>query len=186
MVMKSHVLLALAGVALLSSGGGYLLWADGAAPAADGTLIDLTKDSSTGEMAFDGGATATIDSQASVIKINFPAGQGYPGIRVSDPNGAWNLTGYTGVEAEITNTGSSPVKVALRVDGGDNWQDSPWDCESASIPPGETKTIHVTFGQSYGNAGYKVSADHVLRALIFAVDPDSVMTVSVKSIKAVK
>lgn len=183
--MKTFVLSTLAFV-LFSVGAVTQVWADAPKPADNGDLIDLKKDSSSSMLSNDNGGTATIDSQAGALKLAIPAGKGYPGVKISSPDGPWDLTGYNGVDAEITNTGTDSLKVTLRVDGDDDWKNQTWDCQIATIPPGTTQTIHVTFGMSYGQPGYKMPLDHVLRVLIFALDPETAGSLNVTTLRATK
>ncbi|MEZ0217693.1 MAG: hypothetical protein ACAH89_11205, partial [Rariglobus sp.] len=91
------------------------------------------------------------------LELSFTGGQEYPGVRfvMASPR---DLSAYTGVEVELTNTGGESCKVGLRVDNEGDWQTEPWNSEVDMIAPGETKTIAVTFGQSYGVPGFKLDA----------------------------
>jgi len=158
--------------------------ADGVKPGDHGELIDFKKDVSA-MLSYENGATGTADADLGVLKLTLPAGKGYPGVKVS-PAGMWDLTGYTGVDAEVTNTGTDNLNVNLRVDGDDDWKNQTWNCEMATVSPGQTLTIHVTFGMSYKQPAYKMPLDHVLHVLVFALDPAAAGSLKIKSIKATK
>ncbi|MFA6961596.1 MAG: glycoside hydrolase family 16 protein [Opitutaceae bacterium] len=104
------------------------------------------------------------------LELRFTEAQDYPGVRlVMDP--ARDLSAYVGVEADITNFGSESCKVGLRVDNEGDWQKEPWNSEVDEIASGETKTLSVFFGQSYGAPGYKLDASKVIGILLFTASP---------------
>jgi hypothetical protein len=184
--MKSSLLWLVAGLALLSSAGTSLLQADGAKPTDNDFLVDFKKDSSKDSISYAAGGAGTLDTQAGVIKLTVPAGNGYPGIKFADPSGFWDLTGYTGVEVEVVNTGTDTIKLSLRVDADGPSSDNPWDGAMETVGPGETKMIHVTFGESFGKPGYAVPPDHVVRVLLFAFNPEAAGTITINALRATK
>jgi len=98
-----------------------------------------------------------------------PGSDDYPGVRIAAPAGSWDLSPYGHVEARVTNTGTKPLYLALRVDGAGDWRDNPWNAEADTIQPGETKTLKTIFGYSYGyKPGYKLKPNSVVGVLLFA------------------
>ncbi|MCX7046286.1 MAG: glycoside hydrolase family 16 protein, partial [Candidatus Sumerlaeota bacterium] len=95
----------------------------------------------------------------------------YPGFNIMPASGAsWDLSAYGHVEAKVTNTGAKPANITLRVDNAGDYHDNPWSCEFLrGIKPGETKTIKVIFGYSYGfNPNYKIKPEAIVKLLIFS------------------
>jgi len=173
---KSLVLTA----ALLAAVSGPRAWAE--APA-DGVLLNFEAD--PGHITSQHATANVVDSNGGhALKIDFEAGKGYPAVQLAAPSGNWDLSKYKGVEAEITNTGETTVNVALRVDNPGDWQQSPWNTESVTLQPGDTKVIQVTFGFSYGGQkGYDLDPTNIARVVVFAANPGDGASVTVDNIK---
>ena len=100
--------------------------------------------------------------------ITIKAGEsGYPGVDLIAPDGKWDLSPFSRIEAKITNLGQKPVVVTLRVDDDGPWQSNPWNGENKSIKPGETVTAMVRFGYSFGNPGYKLKSERAKQVKLF-------------------
>ncbi|MDQ3813728.1 MAG: glycoside hydrolase family 16 protein, partial [Armatimonadota bacterium] len=156
------------------------------APPATGEIF-TTAEKVTAAIRTEGGATVSVAEAdgAKVLQAQFPAGNGYPGFEMPVTEGGWNLSAFGGAQVDVTNTGESEVVVALRVDNEGDWKKSPWNTESVSLKPGETKTIQVTFGKSYGgNPGFALNPANIIAFKIFAVQPKQAATVVVKNLKA--
>ncbi|MFB9900297.1 family 16 glycosylhydrolase [Cerasicoccus arenae] len=109
-------------------------------------------------------------SSASEIDVIIAMGpEGYPGLGITSTDGSpWDLSDFGHIEAEIENTGETKLPLSLRVDNSGNWQDNPWNTESTTVKPGETKTLKVIFGHSYGlKPGYKLDPSKVSQLLFF-------------------
>lgn len=105
-----------------------------------------------------------------VIRVEYNADGGFPGVQIAAPPEGWDLSGYSGVEAEVTNEGATAKSIALRVDnkGGSNASNT----ESVKIGPGETKKVRVRFGYSYGgNPAYQLDPSSVVALLVFVGKP---------------
>lgn len=92
---------------------------------------------------------------------------GFPGTIIRPAEGkAWDLSPFGNVSAQITNTGSEPIRVGLRVDNDDSG--SACNTELVGLKPGETKPIKVVFGYSYGFAkAYDLNPASVVKLLFF-------------------
>jgi|GEM_PF-878020 len=119
-----------------------------------------------------------------VLRVDFPTAGGYPGFNIPVPPGGWDLSAYAGLEAEIANTGATKLNVGLRADNSGDWKKSPWNTNNVWIAPGEAKTLRVTFGQSFGRAGYALNPADVSAVKIFADNPGKGGTILIKSIRA--
>lgn len=104
---------------------------------------------------------------AKAVELSFPASQGYPGVDF-EAGGPWDLSAYAGVEVMVENKGSGKVGFNVRVDNPGDWKKSPWNTETIWLEPGASKTASVTFGQSFGRAGYPLDASRVSKIKVFA------------------
>jgi beta-glucanase (GH16 family) len=120
--------------------------------------------------------------EGSALKIAFPNGGDYPGLDLPLAGGIANLSAFAGIQAEITNVGPSRLNVNLRADNPGDWKKSPWNTNIVWIAPGETKTVKVTFGQSFGRPGYALDASRVSNIKLFTERPKIDAVVLVKNI----
>ena len=131
-------------------------------------------------VAEDGGvAQVTPAEGGKQLELNFAGGREYPGVRfmMGTPR---DLSAFAGVEAEITNLGGESCKVGLRVDNEGDWLGEPWNSEVDELAPGETKTIAVTFGRSYGSPGFKLDASKVIGVLVYVASPKQAATLRLR------
>ncbi|CAM2921831.1 glycoside hydrolase family 16 protein [Rariglobus hedericola] len=120
--------------------------------------------------------------EGSALKVSFPNGGDYPGLDLPLAGGTANLSAFAGVQAEITNTGPSRLNVNLRADNPGDWRKQPWNTNNVWIAAGETKIVKVTFGQSYGRAGYALDAARVSNLKLFVEKPKADAVILVKNI----
>lgn len=121
-----------------------------------------------------------------VLEITFPA-EKYPTVAIKPPDGVWDLTDYDGVEVEVTNRGASSVVVALRVDNKGDWHDEPWNTENLNVEAGDTQTLSVSFGFSYGGKpSYELDRSQVIAIQLFAVNPQEETKVQFKNLRPFK
>lgn len=119
------------------------------------------------------------DRQVVVVRSEDPAAPGlavtiepgdaaYPGISIARAEGTWDLSACGHVEARIVNTCDRTITVNLRVDNPGDWRTNPWNAEGTSLKAGESRTISVIFGYSYGyKPGYALNPATVSQMLIF-------------------
>ena len=107
----------------------------------------------------DGGVGVTIS----------PGEEGYPGVSVGPAEGkTWDLSAFGHIEAKLTNMGTKPVTVTVRIDDNGPWQSNPWNAENVTLPVGETKSVKVIFGHSWGyKPAYKLKTAEVMKVLFF-------------------
>jgi beta-glucanase (GH16 family) len=121
------------------------------------------------------------------LKVQFDAGNDpWPGIRITPMDSKiWNLGQYTQVRAKITNTGSQPISLGLRVDNPTRPDNrNTWNTEQLNIAPNQTATIIVNFGYSYGGKGYALDPTNVNAILLFCSKLNSPVSFKVESIFA--
>lgn len=109
----------------------------------------------------------------------------YPGLNIKPALKSWDLSAFGHVEARVTNTGTEPLQVALRVNNEGNWQDNPWDTESVTLQPGESGAIRTIFGFSYGHRpGFRLNPSAVVNVMLFAIKSDKPQALRVESVVA--
>ena len=157
------------------------------APPDAGNLLKLSDKTDVASIVdLENNGTAALDSSAGSpgLRIDFTPSPSYPGVGFKQPTGGRDLSKFKAVEADVTNVGKSPVNVALRVDNEADWTKKAWNSENLIIAPGETKTVHVTFGVSFGQPGYALDPAHVSYISIFAIAPDAAGSILVKALRA--
>ncbi|CAN5493725.1 hypothetical protein BH10PLA1_BH10PLA1_00960 [soil metagenome] len=115
-------------------------------------------------------AARSDDKTAPGIIITIQPGKSdYPGIELK-PDGAntWDLSAFGHIEVRVTNTGTAKLNLNVRVDNAGDWKDSPWNSEQASFKPGETKSVTMIFGYSFGHKpSYALKSAEVTQVLFF-------------------
>lgn len=104
------------------------------------------------------------------LVMNFKKGA-YPNVKFPCPEGGWNLETYRGIEVKLTNTGEEKIRAALRVDNPGKHSDQPWNTDTLSLMPGETKTIHSIFGKNNGATGFPLDPTRVVGIQVFVINP---------------
>ena len=124
-------------------------------------------------------------AKPGVVVTVQPGKAGYPGVKLKPDGAAWDLSAYGHVEARITNLGTKNLNFSLRVDNAGSWQEGPWNTESVGIKPGETGTVTVIFGFSYGRQpGFALKPEAIVNMLLFSGKSDVVQTYRIDSITA--
>jgi beta-glucanase (GH16 family) len=98
-----------------------------------------------------------------------PGPEGYPGLTLTKKDGSpFDLSKHGHVEARITNLGTGKSPVNLRLDNDGDWQTNPFNTESVHLEPGETGTIKLIFGHSYGHKkAFPLNPAAITRILFF-------------------
>jgi beta-glucanase (GH16 family) len=149
------------------------MWAQGQAGVAPKVLFEAGAGGAQGQVQTKPDPAEQVSSSVTAkgLEVHIKGGAaGYPGIGLKPAEGkAWDLSLYGHVEAKVTNTGTRKIDLAVRVDNDADWkQGEPFNCESKSIDPGQTETIRVFFGYSYGfHPSYKLNPAAVVQVLFF-------------------
>jgi hypothetical protein len=183
--MKTLSLLATASALLATSVLGPTLRADDAPASKD--LIDfssadsvkkLTPDSQSGKQI----TLAHSDTPAGVTVTVAPGDASYPGVDFH-PDTPLDLSAAKGVAVTITNTSDGKLSIGLRVDDSGGWQDN--NSEMGYLEPGETKTVTVTFGISFGKPGFNVNKSSIAQILIMTDKAAAAKSFRIEAIKPV-
>ena len=106
---------------------------------------------------------------AGIVVSIAPGEEGYPGIDINAPDGAWDFSPFGHLEARLKNTGTKPISISMRVDNKGEWKDSPWNTESIYLEPGASGTLTLIFGFSYGQKpGFALKPEAVTLLKLFA------------------
>ena len=104
-----------------------------------------------------------------------------------------NLTGYTALEAKLTNVGTAAGKILFRADNPGSYKDEPWNSTVAlqDIAPGELVTLRIDFGYNRYKNGQKDPGfpldPSLISQITFAMQrPDQELAFQLNSLKAVK
>lgn len=156
-------------LATLLAGGPLPATAQNAPAAAPKFLYEPNASLSAGKVA-DAHETVRVTPSQGGLHVEVSGSDaGYPGFAIVPTRGAtWDLSPWGHVAAKVTNTGTRPLSVSLRVDDHGDWRKSPWNCESAYLKAGETKLLKVIFGYQYGfKPGHKLNRENVTKLLFF-------------------
>jgi beta-glucanase (GH16 family) len=148
-------------------------------------FVDLKDPGTAPRFAPTGNVTVAPDSGGVSVTIQ-PGPEGYPGVSLI-PDGAsvWDLSAFGHVESRIVNTGSTPVNLALRVDGKGDWRQNPWNTETKTLKPGESGDLKVIFGYAYGyKPAYKVNPAEVVKVLLFTGKKNAVQSFRIETLQA--
>ena len=154
--------------------------------AADGTLYDAAKG---GDLVTRGCTTEAVDyKNGKALKVVFGAYENWPKVVFSGP---WDLTGYTGIEARITNIGKVNQKIFLQANNPTGAYINPWNMAVAynGIAPGETLTLRIDFG--YNNfrtqeKAYALDPSKVISILLGVDHPEGELVFRLESLRAVR
>jgi beta-glucanase (GH16 family) len=123
-------------------------------------------------------------AQAGVGVTIKPGEEGYPMVTLAAKGGKWDLGAFGHIEARITNTTAVPITVSLRVNNEGNWQEYPWNSENLYLAAGETGTVGVRFGYSWGQPGFKLKPEAINKVDVFTGKVDAERSFRIHSIEA--
>lgn len=155
-----------------------------AEPAAGGNLIDFSSlDAASLKTENEASASVVEEAGAKAVRVNFPASKGYPGVDFPSPDGAWDLSAFSGITVDITNEGGAKVGVSVRVENPGDWKQSPWNSEVGWLAPGASGTVTVTFGQSFGKPGFQLNPSAIKKVKIFLNTPGQEGSILIHAIR---
>ncbi len=126
----------------------------------------------------------TFEQSTESVSVEVEPGGKSPVLSISPSSGApWNLADFGHIEALVTNTGTQPLSLSLRVDNQGDHSGKPWNTESARIAPGQTAPIKVIFGHHYGyRPGYRLDPSAISGMLLFTEKSDTPISFRIESI----
>lgn len=171
-----------------------LTLASGPLKAAEGlikTLLDLSAPGAESHLSSDGGNAGAVckvvdGPNGKAIEVTIPSGaKQYPGLAVKPDGTAWDLSAFGHVAAKVTNTGTRALTINVRVDNDGDWHESPWSTESANVEPGDSVTVKVIFGYSFGHKpSYDIKPSAVTQVLLFTTGSKNGQSFRIESLVA--
>jgi len=159
-------------------------------PPESGELYNFQGTLSLSDIKLEKGAAVSVGQMGEgrpAIKVDFtPSDNKYPGINFPVPSEGWDLSGYSGVQVEVNNPGTSQITVYLRVDNDGDWSKNPYSTEILQVEAGKTKTLKAEFGKAFGQPGYKLDPAKVTGLKFFTNPPSVPVTVYLTNLKADK
>ncbi|CAN5341427.1 hypothetical protein BH09VER1_BH09VER1_27530 [soil metagenome] len=107
----------------------------------------------------------------------------FPGI-VINPTPAWDATGFGHMEMKVTNSGTKPIRVNLRLDNEGPWQENRWSANVVTVKPGQSALVPTIFGFQYGKAGWALKPEAIIRATIFTGKSDVEQKYRIEAIRS--
>ena len=155
------------------------------ADAPEKPLLDLAAPDAVNRFAPTSADVTAVAADGGILVTVNPGNDGYPGVDLKPESGTFDLTGYGHVEVRVTNTGTKPLALNARVDGQGNWQDNPWNTESATIKPGGSGAVKVIFGFAYGyKPSYPLKPDAIVQVKLFTAKSKETVSYRVDSVVA--
>ncbi len=148
-------------------------------------LCDFAAEEDVGRIRTDDSQVSIVDVEdGKALRVEFGHEKQYPTVYLDGPEGGWDLSAHAGAQATVTNEGNTTVSVALRIDNPGDWRNQPWNVEHTRLAPGETKTIRVTFGRSWGAPSYDLDPARVVRAAIYLENPTEDATLLIERVES--
>ena len=164
-----------------------LLALPGLADDPDLALLDLTDEACLERLKTDQPDQVTIaratDAPGVVVTCR-PGEAAYPGIVLKPEGDVWDLSAYGHVEAKVANVGTVTSGVSLRIDNAGDWTTNPWNSETAWLKAGESATVRIRFGYSWGKPGFALDPAKVTQLLAFVGKAEQEQAFRIESLVA--
>ncbi len=140
-------------------------------PAVDPTirpLLDVHSPAALARVSASDPGQTTITQDPGGIAVTIKPGQGqYPGVALKPDGALWDLALTGHVEAELVNTGTSHLRLVMRIDNPGDWKVSPWSTAVLELEPGARGTLRVYYGYDWGRKAFPLDPAKVTQAFIF-------------------
>lgn len=147
-------------------------------------LYDFGDEADARRIRTEDATVSVVDAKdGKALQAEFGHERQYPTVHLDAPEDGWNLSPYAGVQVTLTNQGAGPVTAALRIDNAGDWRNQPWNVEHARLAAGETKTIQVTFGRSFGAPSLALDPAKVVRAVVYLESPQHEATLLIEGLR---
>ena len=129
-------------------------------------LIDVSSPAAPGQISLNDEGQSKASVGKDGVSVAIAGGpSAYPGIVIKPATGSsWDLTPYGRVDAKLTNTGTEPISMGMRVDNANDGESC--NCEVISLKPGETQVLKVFFGYSFGKKAFSLKPGAVTQILV--------------------
>jgi len=116
--------------------------------------------------------TFKVDGNAIDVVVVANGKSSYPGIVIKPPK-PFDASNHGHVEAKITNLGSKPIRVALRLDNEGSWQENRNNANIVGVQPGKSAIVKTIFGYNYGKPGYALQSNAIVTMLFCSSKSDA-------------
>jgi len=160
-------------------------WAQ--APPADMPLVDMAAEEALARITPgqpDQVTVARAEGAPGAVVTCRPGESDYPGIVLKPEAAVWDLSAFGHVDARVANTGTIASGVSVRLDNEGDWTTNPWSSETLWVGPGQTGTVRVYFGYSWGKPGFALNPAKVTQLLVFVGKADQEQSLRIESIVA--
>ncbi|MEM6561323.1 MAG: hypothetical protein AAF656_06965, partial [Planctomycetota bacterium] len=146
------------------------------------------------------GVTLTAKGDALAVDVKFDPAQSYPGFVLPAPDGVWDLSQRHIIAMDVTNTGTGPMTVGMRIDneGGDESTANRID-KVEDIQPGETRTVSIRLystpwrlvppidlvGMHQAPGLSKLDTTAITRLLVYSREPRTDQSFEIRNIRTV-
>ncbi|MFZ4600216.1 MAG: hypothetical protein ACOYNN_16375, partial [Terrimicrobiaceae bacterium] len=129
----------------------------------------------------EGGASFEVTRSGIDVTVQPNGKSSYPGVVIKPPK-PWDATGYGHVETKVTNNGTKPFRVSLRIDNEGPWQENRYSADIITIKPGDSKVVSTIFGYQFGKAAYPLQPGAISSAQIFIGKSDVEQKMRIESL----
>lgn len=151
----------------------------------DGTMVAFGPDFDVAQQAE--GREANVKVAGKQLQVDYAAApNGWPALALRPRGKKWDLSLYSSLQFDVTNTSSQVADIMCRVDNPG--ADGNKNCKTVGIKiaPNETKTLAVNFGGLSGPDAEKIDMTNIVGLLVFANKPADAMTVKIGKVTATK
>ena len=150
-------------------------------------MFDGAKTGAAGTVSVNGNKTDDVSFDVSDkgidVKVIANPSTGFPGVQIKPPT-PLDAGSYGRVDAKITNFGTKPVRISLRLDNEGPWQENRNSASVVSVPAGKSATVSTIFGYNYGKPAYKLNGSAISSMLLFSGKSDVPQHWRIDSIEA--
>jgi beta-glucanase (GH16 family) len=131
-------------------------------------LIDLAPAGADAHVVSNDQAQVQVAHAGTGIAVTIAPGPNrYPGVVIKPPAAVWDLSLSGHLEAGLTNTGSQPVRVVMRVDNAGDWKVSPWSTALIDLQPAASGTLRVYYGYDWGKKAFPLNPAKITQVSLF-------------------
>lgn len=154
---------------------------------ASGEIIKLVKGFDVSTLKTDKATASLVEQDGKAkLKLDFAEASPFPNVQFLKEGEVRDFSAFTGIQADVTNLGKDPLRVGIRADNAGDPSEKPWNTGGAMLAPGETQTIQIVFGKSWGNPGFALNPKGVTQVQIYGFGPAAGSAITISDLKAVK
>lgn len=118
------------------------------------------------------------------LVVDYGTDETWPGVYLLPPRGRWDLSSFESVQVDVTNLSDADARVLVRVDNPNPDGRRNCNTDGGRVQSGETRTLTVTFGKSWGGQGFDLDESNVVGLLVMLDRPAREYTLALDNIRA--